>query len=270
MKQRLRMCEGGATATRPQIMLRIALCGTPACTDTPIACALEACARERGLDSPRFSIFDDPHDLIDACIDIPADEEPFSLVLCTFELPGDTGLHVAHELKAMGLTSDGLRIVLCAADDTHASEAAARGIHGYLVEPISSDTLAHVVGPLMQACAAEAASSVVLNCRSGVRRVALSTISHVTTTGRDQVIHRTGRRPPLALRCSSRALFEQLRHDLRFFKVGSSYIINLDQLSSIALRTGTATMLDGTQIAVPVRLRAQLGEAVCAHAAAQL
>lgn len=251
-------------------MVRIALCGTIACADGDIARALATCAHGQGVDSLGVSTFDDSQDLLDACIDVPAGEEPFSLVLCAFELPGDTGLHLAHELKAAELTSDGLRIVLCAANDTHASEAAARGIHGYLVEPVSSAALDQVVGPLIAACAAEEASSIVLGCRNGVRRIPLSTISHVKTTGRDQVIHRTGRHPTLALRCSSRALFDQLRHDQRFFKVGSSYIINLDQLSSIALRTGTATMLDGTQIAVPVRLRAQLGDAVCAHAAAQL
>lgn len=251
-------------------MLRIGLCGTIACTDGDIVAALAACAHEMGLDNPQIDAFGDSQSLLDACTDVPDDQEPFDLVLSAYSLPGDTGMHLARDLKTAGLTNDGLRIVLCCPNDAHATEAAKRGIHGYLIEPVSAEMLCHVVGPLMRECAREAAASVVLDCRDGVHRIAFSTISHVETSGRDQVVHRTGRRPSLAMRCSSRALFERLQHDQRFFKVGSSYIINLDQLSSIALRTGTATMLDGTQIAVPVRLRAQLGEAVCAHAAAKL
>lgn len=251
-------------------MLRIALCGLIACASGDLAASLDACARALDLATPEVVAFEEPRDLLAACTDVAEGQEPFGIVLCAYVLPGSTGMRLAHDLRHAGLTSEGLRIVLCCAGDTHAAEAASHGVHGYLVEPVTDEAIRQVVGPLMQACADEAASSVVLSCRSGVHRVACATISHVITTGRDQVIHRTGRRPTLAMRCSSRALFEQLCHDPRFFKVGSSYIINLDQLSSIALRTGTATMLDGTQITVPVRLRAQLGEVVCAHAAAKL
>ncbi len=251
-------------------MIHLALCGHSLCSSECLPAALYACAEERGLPKPQLHTYPTALDLLDGVLSPAEDAEPLDLVLCALEPTGSTAFALARELAQAGAFGDGLRMVLCAASAEHAAEAAACGMHGYLLEASSPEEVDRVVGPLLARCEQRKQASAVLHCRDRVRRVAFDTLSYVETAGRDQMVHRTGERDTLVVRCSSRALYSQLEHDSRFFKAGSSFIINLDHVASLALRTGVATMLDGTQALIPVRLRAQLAEALCGRAAAVL
>ena len=247
-------------------MIRIALCGDIIFERGTVSEALAACAHEQGLSTPDITAFTNPTDFLDACLSTSDDQEPFDMVIGALELKGISGIHMTSELTAADLPNDGLRIVLCARDKLHAIHAAQSAISAYLVEPITPDHFNEVVGPLLATISQEHEQSIILRCREGVRRILASRLVYVETSGRDQRIHRVGERAPLSIRCSSRALYTILAHDPRFYKAGSSYIINLDYLDSFALHSSSARLLDGTRIDIPIRLRTALAEAISQHA----
>lgn len=246
-------------------MIRIALCGSPALEGEDLQALTAALVRELDGAEPLVESFSGAADLVDACSDVDEDSQPIDLVIACQTLPGITGLQVAAELRDLGLFADGMHFVLCATDATRAADAARQDISGYLVEPVTMASLRRILSPLIEEIRSSHATSTVLKCREGCRRVTFSRITYVETTGRDQTIHcRDG--ALLSTRCSSRALYSHLSGDKRFYKLGSSYIINLDFVEGVSMRSGMVTMLDGMTIPAPVRLRTELADAICAHA----
>ena len=67
------------------------------------------------------------------------------------------------------------------------------------------------------------------------------------------------------MRISSQAFFEMLQHDKRFFKAGSSYIVNVNMVRFVDPRSSTARLVDGTVVSIPVRVRKSLEEAIMAN-----
>ena len=250
-------------------MLRIALCGTLAFAGDDLVASIATLARAADGDEPHIESFSGAADLVAVCSDVDENDQPVDLVIAHQSLPGLTGLSAAAELSDLGLFADGMHFVLCAPDATRSADAARQGIHAYLIEPFDFAQLDGILSPLFSKICATHASSAVLKCHEGCRRVAFSRITYVETTGRDQTIHcQDG--VLLSIRCSSRALFARLADDGRFYKLGSSYIINLDYIDNVSMRSGTVTMLDGTEIPAPVRLRTELADAICAHARASV
>ena len=247
-------------------MTRIALCGHIAFSGERLDVALADCAAAHGLSAPRIESFSNPLELMDAIQAVSEDSLPFDLVLSSMSLPASTGLHLAEELSQTGYFDDGLKLAICAPIGNQAADAALRGVHAFLVEPVTPESLDQALGELLESIARAETQAAVLRCRNGVHRVLFSTITYVETDGRDQLIHRSAGRTSLSIRCSSRTLFAHLERDPRFFKVGSSFIVNLDFVRSLTMRGGVATMLDGSQVAVPVRLRSQLADALCNYA----
>lgn len=248
-------------------MMRVALCGTLAFEGDDLAASVAALARQADGDEPRIESFAGAADLVAVCSDVDEDNQPVDLVIAHQSLPGITGLQAAAELSEMGLFDDGMRFVLCAPDAARAADAAHQGICAYLVEPFGDEELAETLRPLFSEIHAAHVSSALLKCHEGCRRIAFSRITYVETTGRDQTIH-CDDGILLSTRCSSRALFAHLADDGRFYKLGSSYIVNLDHVDNVSMRSGMVTMLDGTTIPAPVRLRTELADAICAHARA--
>lgn len=250
-------------------MIRVALCEPISFEGDDLGSSLRACAEELGITDLDLETYPSPTDLVDACVGIAEGEQPIDLVIASQFLAGITGLQVADELRSIGLFDCGLQFVLCAPDGSRAADAAKREIGGYLLEPIDPLRLRQVVGPILTSILRLHAQSTVLRCREGVRRIPFSQITHVETTGRDQTIHRRDAED-FSVRCSSRALFAHLSKDSRFYKLGSSYIINLDYVDSLQIRLGNVTLFDGISIPAPVRLRTELADAICSHAAASV
>ena len=87
---------------------------------------------------------------------------------------------------------------------------------------------------------------------------------YAQTDNHDQVLHMLDGNT-VQLRCSSQDLFDRLSHDRRFFKLGSSYIVNLDFVESVRGNGATIAFTDGSAAPVPVRLRKATQDAVMAH-----
>lgn len=247
-------------------MLRIATCGHITFQEGDLETFVSSYARAAGFESPVVTSFDSPDTLVSACLEVPTDV-PFDIVVCKCDLPSITGVQVTDELRQEGLLFEGMRVILCAPNGSYAYAAAQSGVSGYLLEPVSPQDAQRVLGQNIREAVRMSDNSTVLRCRDRLRRVLFEQITYVETAGHDQLVHRVGENEPLVIRCSSLELFSHLEDDERFFKVGSSYIINMDFVVSVMLRSGTVALRGGLQIPVPVRLRKQLVEAVCSHSA---
>ena len=251
-------------------MLHVALCGQISFEGDSLAAALADLSRSRGGEEPQVDHFVNASDLLEACLSGAEDAVPFDLAISASVLPDTTGVHLARELDEAGLFEDCLHLVLCSPNPQHALALTTERIDAFIREPVTTASLERAVTPLLEQIEQEQSAATILRCREGRRRVTFSRLTYAETSGRNQLVHRLGEHAPLTIRCSSRMLFACLENDARFYKVGSSFIVNLDYISSFSLRSSTVTLLDGTQIAVPVRIRTAFADIICEHASLAL
>lgn len=182
------------------------------------------------------------------------------MVVLPYDLPGLSGVQAVTEARC---ALPYLYAIVIDESPDHAAEAFRFGIDGYLVQPLYSADFERILKRAFDLLFDLCNNSQLLNVREGLRRVPFNDIVYCETSGHDQLLHlRDGR--TMVGRYSSQALFELLATDKRFFKVGSSYIVNLLDVSRLHTSSGDLTLFDGTSIPVPQRLRKSLEEALLA------
>ena len=242
-------------------MIRIALCGNIRFESGTIVEALEAALREQGETEYEINEFETPVELIESAT-VAFNSTPYDMVVSSIDLKGVTGVHVVSELTELHSFADDVRMILCADSADHAFSAQQSGVVGFLIEPVSQADFDRVVGRQLTEIAARNAQSIVVRCRDRSRRIFFDRVSFVETSGHDQVLHHIGEDATCSVRGSSRDVFALFESDTRFFKAGSSYIVNLDHVDTFDSRLGLATLSDGAQVPVPVRSRKQLEQAL--------
>ena len=189
-------------------------------------------------------------------------EAPLDLLVIDEELPGLSVISVIRELRdAIPETS----ILMTASDDDLAFEAQMLGVEAYVPKPVSSAAFGAAVEKALTDIAERRREAVALRFRDRARYLAKRDIVFIETINHDQVIHMRGG-DKLAIRSSSQALFETLSPDTRFFKDGSSFIVNLAFVRSLG-RDGSAHLAEGSTVSVPVRLRRAFAEALLSYSA---
>lgn len=243
-------------------MLHVACCGQIelADTDDTVRSLMERCASEAGFGGSVVSEYASPLDLIDAVTGSRATGDT-DVAIAGLGLSGISGIGLARELRDEGFTQ---HLVLCAESHDDALEALRLHVDGYLVPPISTKVLMPILERMLRRIWAYHAESLVIRAREGARRVRMPQLLFSETADHDQRIHLADG-TCLSMRMSSRALFELLSDSGRFFKAGSSYIVNMRAVRNIDPRASTATMTDGTVIPIPVRLRKALENAILAN-----
>lgn len=242
-------------------MIRIATCGHIQFEKGSVVDALNAFLRGHGEIEYEINELGTPVELIDS-VSAALTEVPYDLIVCALDLVGVSGVHTISELNELHSFADDLRMVLCTVDAEYAFSAQQSGANGFLLEPISQADFDRVIGRQLIEIAARNEESVVVRCRDRARRIFFNRLSYVETSGHDQLLHHIGRDSVCGLRGSSRDVFALLEADDRFFKVGSSYIVNLDHVESFDSKHGFAKLSDGVEIPVPVRLRKPLEQAL--------
>jgi len=242
-------------------MLRVACHGIVELKETekPFFSVVEECAREAGFDEVLIKEFANPFDFADAIVDTK-DHTAADVVICGLEPSGATGAELARSVGNAGKTA---RIVLCSDGYGDALEALELHTDGYVVSPIAADDLARMLMRVFRRVHDFHAHSVVINAREGMRRVRISQFMYAETVDHDQVVHLADG-TTYSTRISSQAFFDLLGKERHFFKVGSSYIVNVRKVRSVNARHSTATMMDGTVIPVPLRVRKSLEDAILA------
>ena len=211
-------------------------------------------AQAFGFDQVEFARFESALDLVDQIADKAS--PPIDMVLVPYELPGLSGIQAVVEARSV---QPKFYAVVVDDEPVHAAEAARAGFEEYLVRPLCTAAFELAMTRAFAALRELYNSSALIETRSGSRRITLDDITYCETSGHDQLVHlRDGH--AIAGRYSSQALFGLLAIDDRFFKVGSSYIVNLHEVSRLHTPSGELVLADGTPISVPQRLRKNLEE----------
>ena len=243
-------------------MLHIACCGTIPIADTDACCreVLEQCATSLGFDEFAVDQYDTPLGLIDSVTSLKS-SVVVDIVVCGTQIPGLSGIEFVRDLRATGYAQ---RIVMCVDDCESAFEAIRLNVTGFLVEPVALEDMQTLFTHTLKAVAEDHEHSVELRTRDGARRIDLRRLVYATTVDHDQEIHMVGGACE-SVRMPSQAFFDLVSHSGRFFKAGSSYIVNINMVRRINQRTSTAEMADGTVIPIPGRVRKGLEEAILAN-----
>ena len=240
-------------------MIRIAYCGEIDMPGYTLGEALEECARNHGHEECELTSYENPIDLVDAVVH-PKTEDLIDLIVCGVGLQGMQGIEVVRDIRDR---NGSIGIVLCSEFASDAYEALARRADGFLLQPTTRERFDAAVGRAIERVAAYHASSIVVKGREGMQRIRFSQFVYSETSDHDQVIHLSNGKV-CSVRSSSQAFFDQLSHDPRFFKAGSSYIVNIKMVRFVDSRSSTARLADGTVVTVPVRVRKSLEDAVLA------
>ena len=209
-----------------------------------------------GFDDPSIIPYENPIDLVEAVIH-PKTEDLIDLVVCGLGLQGMEGIEIVRDIRK---TNGSVGIVLCAEDGSNAFEAMALRADGYLLEP-TPEMFCTVMGRAIERVSAYHANSIIVRSREGTQRIRFSQFLYSETSDHDQVVHLTNGKT-CSVRISSQTFFDQLKHDSRFFKAGSSYIVNVRMVRFVDSRSSTARLVDGTVVSIPVRVRKSLEDAI--------
>ena len=242
-------------------MLNIALCGHIDFADDGSSATelLESRSRAAGFEGCSITVFDNPHDLVEAATDTKADPD-IDVVVIGAEVAGMSGIGLVRELRA---ETHGYKIVLCEEDYENAVEALDLHIDGYLVAPVAHEDLSALIDRQLAKIREFRDNSVVIRFREGVKRISVSQIVYAETQDHAQVVHLADG-TTFTANLSSQGLFDILEPSGCFFKAGSSYMVNLRAVRLVNASQSTAIMADGTAITVPRRVRKALEEAILA------
>lgn len=237
------------------LMIRVALHEGLVLADDDIVRGMERVAAELGEHAPYVVRFETSIALIDT---IASDKLLLDVIIVPYDLPGMTGLHAIQEVREV---LPGTSAVMFAATPDHAARAARCGVQEYLVEPVGTDVFERAIRRVFSEVVALHKESLIMATRDGMRRIAYERIVYCETDGHDQVVHLKDGSQVVG-RYSSQALFDLLAPDKRFFKSGSSYIVNLDHVAEASSSNGTMTLRNGKVLGVPARIRKSLEAAL--------
>ena len=235
-------------------MIRVATCGYIQSDAGTIADALRAHMLDHPNCAYELNEFEAPFELIESAT-ATLNQVPYDLVISAIDLLGITGVDVVSELSDLYSFADDSRFILCDDNPEHELVARQNGADDFLLEPVTQSEFDRVVGRQLAEIAKRNRESTIMRCRDRTRRIFFNQLLYVETSGHDQVLHHVSNDSTCSLRASSRGVFAMLEDDGRFFKVGSSYIVNLDYVESFDSKQGFVTLVNGEQIPVPVRLR---------------
>ena len=221
--------------------------------------AVEECALAAGFDEVLFEELSDPFEVADAAAGFKG-RMPVDVVFCGLGPTGATGIEVARNVRNAASTAC---IVLVSEGYEDAFEALELHVDGYIVAPVAADKLTRMLLRVFRRVRGYHERSIVLSTREGKRRVLASQFLYAETVDHDQVVHLADG-TTYSERISSQAFFDSLKGGGRFFKAGSSYIINVRKVCCVDARQSTAAMVDGTVIPIPIRVRKSLEEAILA------
>ena len=213
---------------------------------------LASCAQQAGFAGPEIVCFNSSIDLIDELE--PGKKDVLDLIIAPFHL-SDT--NIVSALREIRVELPAIYSIVFDKSIEHAAAASEASVDGYLTEPASATDFEKTLSRVLDSLKRLHAASFVANTVAGCRRIPFHSLFYCETAGHDQVLHFEDGRS-LNARYSSQGLFDLLSADGRFFKVGSSYIVNLNEVEEVNAPTGTLMLSNGVKLPIPFRIRKPL------------
>lgn len=173
-----------------------------------------------------------------------AEKGGFDALLLDIYMPGIMGTEAARELRAMG---DKCEIIFLTTSRDHAVDAFSLDAAHYLVKPYSEKEFFAAIDKVMDKLLKKDEATITVKSTDGIRRLGLGEIVYSETYGHVQKINLMDG-SVTSIRKSSTELFELLEVEPRFYKCGSTYIINMDYI--VELTSRNVIFSTGTKIPV--------------------
>lgn len=168
----------------------------------------------------------------------------FDLLLLDVYMDGILGTEAARELRARG---DRCQIIFLTTSSDHAIDAFSLDAAHYLVKPYSEKDFFSALDKVMDTLTKKDEVYITIKSTGGIIRVDLSKLIYSETNNHVQKLYLSDGRV-IAVRKSSAELFEMLEAEPRFYKCGSTYIINMDYI--VALSSKDVAFSSGARIPI--------------------
>lgn len=168
--------------------------------------------------------------------------EKYDILLLDIYMPGMTGTELAKVLREK---NDNCQIVFLTTSLTHAIEAFSLHAAHYLVKPFTKEQFDIGLSKAIAALEKSTKAQITLRTSGGLRKIYFTDILYAETQRHIQNIHLVDGKC-LQVRITSNELYELFLQDSRFYKCGSTYILNLGKIEEVTIK---AIMLEnGEQI----------------------
>ncbi len=159
-----------------------------------------------------------------------AEKGGFDVLLLDIYMPGIIGTEAARELRAMG---DKCQIIFLTTSRDHAIDAFSLDAAHYLVKPYSEKEFFAALNKVMDKFTKKDEVYITVKSTDGIRRIDLSRLVYTETDNHVQKLYFSDG-SAISVRKSSTELFELLEEEPRFYKCGSTYIINMDYIVELS------------------------------------
>ena len=153
-------------------------------------------------------------------------------MLLDIYMPYTTGIELAVSLRQR---NDACEIIFLTTSSTHAIDAFALDATHYILKPYSSMQFEAALDKAFSQLVKRKQALITVKSSLGMHKVLFADILYVETEKHIQNIHLCSG-VVVKIRMTSTELFHQLVHDSRFYKCGSTYILNLGNIKEVTVR----------------------------------
>lgn len=171
----------------------------------------------------------------------------FDIYLLDIMLPGVDGIALGHRIREQQPKAP---IVYFTTSREFALESYGVEAADYVVKPFTSEEFARALDRAFNRLPPAGPTDLVFSCTDGVCRISFKEILAIETAGHYQVVETTDGMSHV-VRLGMQELWDKLKHDNRFARVGRQLIINLAQVTSF--NQGTLVTSVGRSFPVPRR-----------------
>lgn len=175
----------------------------------------------------------------------------FDVLLLDVYMPGILGTDVARELRDLG---DNCQIIFMTTSRDHAIDAFSVDATQYLVKPYTEKEFFSALEKVVDKLKKKDEVYITVKSVDGISRVGLNKLVYSETENHIQKLYMLDGKV-IKVRKSSTELFELLDEDPRFYKCGSTYIINMDYI--VELLPMSVVFSTGAKIPILNRKRAE-------------
>lgn len=162
-----------------------------------------------------------------------AEKGGFDVLLLDIYMPGILGTDAARELRAM---RDNCQIIFLTTSRDHAVDAFSLDAAHYLVKPYSEKEFFAAIEKAINNLTDRRGVMITVKSAEGISRVELSKLVYAETYNHVQKLYLSDGNL-IRVRKSSIELFELLEEEPRFYKCGSTYIINMDYIVELSAKS---------------------------------
>lgn len=183
----------------------------------------------------------------------------FDILFMEILMPEQNGVETAAEIRAH---DSNIKIIFLTSSSEFAVQSYTVEAYFYQLKPLQWEDFSRIMDSVLEKCAQERESSLVLRCKGLVTRMELGQLEFCEVIHRTLLFHLASGKV-LESTGSLDELDRKLSHCDRFLRIHRSYLVNLDYVQNISYRNVTMTCL--TEIPIPRGKYSEIKDSFLAH-----